>query len=141
MITKVTDNIYRGPRIDDFTPLVDLKISTILNLEDDECAIVNEKSIVSKLNIQCISLPMSEIYRPSQKQLLDAVNAIISNQPIYVHCLHGCDRTGMVIAAYRIIVEHWSVEDAGEEAVNMGHKWYFPPYWLLRKCLQDLQRI
>ena len=34
------------------------------------------------------------------------------NQPVFVHCRRGADRTGMAVAVYRVVVEGWSKEDA-----------------------------
>jgi len=35
-----------------------------------------------------------------------------ANQPILVHCTHGADRTGLMMASYRMIVQGWSKEAA-----------------------------
>jgi len=40
--------------------------------------------------------------------------------PIYVHCLHGRDRTGFVIALYRVFVQNWDCEKAISEAKGKG---------------------
>jgi tyrosine-protein phosphatase SIW14 len=51
------------------------------------------------------------------------------NTPILVHCLHGADRTGVVIAAYRISVQGWPTDRAIYEMVNGGfgfHKDFYP---------------
>jgi protein tyrosine/serine phosphatase len=42
-------------------------------------------------------------------------------QPIFVHCLHGADRTGMVVAVYRVVVEGWSKEEALREMTLGGY--------------------
>jgi protein tyrosine/serine phosphatase len=34
------------------------------------------------------------------------------NQPVLVHCQHGADRTGMMTAMYRVIVQGWTKDDA-----------------------------
>ena len=36
-------------------------------------------------------------------------------KPVLVHCWHGSDRTGTVVAAYRIVFQNWSVEEAEKE--------------------------
>jgi len=41
-------------------------------------------------------------------------------QPVFVHCQHGADRTGMMTAIYRIVVEGWSKEDAIAEMTEGG---------------------
>lgn len=60
----------------------------------------------------------------TEKDLLESMQIIQSApKPILVHCWHGSDRTGAVIAAYRIVYHHWSVERALDEMVNgpFGH--------------------
>jgi hypothetical protein len=44
---------------------------------------------------------------------------------IYVHCLHGEDRTGLVIGLERVFVEGWSPESAWKEMLAFGfHTFY-----------------
>ena len=35
-----------------------------------------------------------------------------ANQPILIHCTHGADRTGLMMASYRMIVQGWTKEAA-----------------------------
>jgi len=42
-------------------------------------------------------------------------------QPLLVHCKHGSDRTGMMIAIYRIAVQGWEKEAAVDEMTNGGY--------------------
>jgi protein tyrosine/serine phosphatase len=141
MITKVTEGIYRGPRLEDFQPLRDLKIVTVLNLEDDEKEVEREMVVSYKNGIQYFINPMSEIKIPSKVQLYSACQIISYKpfHPIYIHCKHGQDRTGYVIAAYRMLSEGWSFERAYQEAKDNGHKWWFFPYILWPKALKELK--
>ena len=126
-IIKVSEGLYRGPRLVDLNELKSLKIHTILNLEDNSEAIQKESEAAEQLGIVMINIPMSGISRPKRADLLKAVK-IIEDQgarPIYVHCLHGRDRTGYVIAADKIMHHGWSVERAFQEAIDKGHnKWF-----------------
>jgi protein tyrosine/serine phosphatase len=38
-----------------------------------------------------------------------------------VHCEHGHDRTGMIVALYRVCFDGWGPETAYQEMINMGH--------------------
>lgn len=42
---------------------------------------------------------------------------------IFIHCRLGDDRTGMMIAAYRMGIEGWSAEDAMKEMKEFGFSW------------------
>ena len=48
-------------------------------------------------------------------------------QPVLVHCRHGSDRTGTMVAVYRIVVEGWTKAQATDEMVNGGFG--FHPMW------------
>ncbi|HQS59454.1 MAG TPA: protein-tyrosine phosphatase family protein [Gallionellaceae bacterium] len=48
-------------------------------------------------------------------------------QPVLVHCLHGSDRTGTMVAIYRIAYQGWSKKQATDEMVNGGFG--FHPIW------------
>jgi protein tyrosine/serine phosphatase len=45
---------------------------------------------------------------------------------IYVHCEHGHDRTGLVIALERVLPEHWSADQAHQEMMDLGHSRFLP---------------
>lgn len=38
-----------------------------------------------------------------------------SPKPVLIHCKHGSDRTGAIIAAYRMVEQNWTTEKAIEE--------------------------
>jgi protein tyrosine/serine phosphatase len=44
-----------------------------------------------------------------------------SRRPVFIHCEHGVDRTGLVIALYRVIYQNWKPADAKAEWVKSGH--------------------
>jgi protein tyrosine/serine phosphatase len=48
-------------------------------------------------------------------------------QPVLVHCQHGSDRTGMMVAIYRIAFEGWTKAQATDEMINGGFG--FDPIW------------
>jgi len=48
-------------------------------------------------------------------------------QPVLVHCRHGSDRTGTMVAVYRIVIEGWTKAQATDEMVNGGFG--FHPLW------------
>ena len=86
-----------------------------------------KKAHGTKLHLQHIRI---NTWTFSYNELLKAVHVINSApKPVLVHCLHGSDRTGAVIAAYRILIEGWSKEEAIRELRYKAfgyHKFYFP---------------
>ena len=50
------------------------------------------------------------------------------NQQVLVHCYHGSDRTGTMVAMYRILFEHWQIDDAVKEMKYGGYG--FHPIWI-----------
>ena len=41
------------------------------------------------------------------------------NRPLMIHCAHGADRTGAMVALYRVVVQGWTKEQAVRE-MNQG---------------------
>jgi tyrosine-protein phosphatase SIW14 len=60
--------------------------------------------------------------------VLGVKELILAPKPILVHCKHGSDRTGCILAAYRIVQDGWSKEEAMKEFREGGYgfheKWF-----------------
>lgn len=50
-----------------------------------------------------------------------------NNHPVLLHCKHGADRTGMMVAIYRIVEQGWSKEAAIAEMTQGGFGYH--PIW------------
>ena len=63
--------------------------------------------------------------------------------PVYVHCLHGSDRTGTMIALYRLLYNHWNRDRALRElkSARFGFHPVFAnlPAYIQHVRLTDLQ--
>ena len=61
-------------------------------------------------------------WHPEAEDVVRAMKVILAPeyQPVFVHCQAGMDRTGLVVAVYRILVDGWSVEDAIAERKMFG---------------------
>lgn len=51
-----------------------------------------------------------------------------ANQPVLVHCQHGADRTGLMVAVYRVVEQGWSKQQAIAEMTQGGFG--FHPVWI-----------
>lgn len=142
---QVTDKLWRGPApmsAGDFLNLKQLGFTDILNLESGifdffHGRINFETSNAERVGINSVHMAESDFTPPTVSDLLTCVRIIQRSQKIYVHCLHGVDRTGMVVAAYRIVIEGWAVDDAIREMYKYGfHRW---SYWWWVPRLRELK--
>jgi tyrosine-protein phosphatase SIW14 len=92
----------------------DLKLNPIREASD-VLAISNGMEII----YLPLNLEQMTIGKPDPRQLNAAI-AAIKPDGTYVHCEHGEDRTGLIVGAYRVKVEHWTKADAYREMLAHG---------------------
>jgi tyrosine-protein phosphatase SIW14 len=119
------NQIYRGaqPTENGFVKLRQLGIKTVLDLRnEDPSQIAQEKSLVESLGMRFISVPLSGFFSPKVLDMARIHNVMSSQalKPIFVHCQHGQDRTGLVVALHRIFSENIPVFDAKAEMIQLG---------------------
>ena len=78
----------------------------------------NEARVCEQLGLEYVALPMAESLPdfPATEQLLRR----LSSTPTYLHCHHGSDRSGAIVALYRTVVQGWSLPQAGTELLRHG---------------------
>ena len=134
---KVNDVLYRGaqPKNKGFAQLKAMGIKTVVDLR----LLHSEREKTEKNGLRYVRLP--EITWDEKNQDVIAFLRMVTdpgNQPVFVHCHHGSDRTGAMIAAYRVVVQGWSKEEAIKEMTEGGYG--FHPMWKsLVKFIQDLE--
>ena len=116
--------LWRGERPNraDATWLVEHHVGTIVNLEvvRDDHRSFNEATFApdSTQSVDYFHVPDFEPLHLANWSLLDShvaqFLAIVSDarKPVYVHCIDGIDRTSTMVAAYRVLMEGTSREDA-----------------------------
>ena len=115
---RVDDALYRGaqPVGHDFTDLKALGVKTVVNLTSDD-ADPNEKAATEAAGMTYVQIPMSTRIVPTKEQLAQFL-ALVNDpaaQPVYVHCVGGRHRTGVMTAAYRMTHEGWTGDKAFQE--------------------------
>jgi hypothetical protein len=84
-----------------------------------------ERAIVAERKIPRLSLPLRGDGLGNPENYARALRAIVEanreQTPVLVHCQAGTERTGGVIATYRILIEGKSEEEAFVEARSYGH--------------------
>lgn len=84
--------------------------------------LVNEdkKIFHASEGIKLINHPLLtwRIKAPEIASVLKLIRKHQNEGAVLIHCYHGADRTGIMVAMYRIIYEDWSIADAKNEMLN-----------------------
>ena len=124
--------LYRSgqPTQTGLSNLQQMEIKTIINLKYDFLKffqegpgeVKREQEWATKANIRFEHIPLHPIWAPKAEEI-DRVLTLIRNQdnwPIYIHCVSGVNRTGIIIGAYRVKFEGWTPQQAYKEMVSLG---------------------
>jgi tyrosine-protein phosphatase SIW14 len=117
---EVNDHVYRGaqPNKQGFVSLAKLGVKTILDLRGEK----SERSLVEGAGMRYVRLAWNGHRAPAEDQISTVLSLMNDNSawPVFVHCRRGADRTGTAIACYRISHDHWTNQQALEEAKSFG---------------------
>ena len=121
---KVDDQVYRGaqPSTEGFQNLAKLGVKTVLDLREADQRSVAEKKVVEGAGMRYVNIPLKGMAAPSPTDVAKILGhfADTKSGPVFVHCRRGADRTGTVIACYRITHDHWDNKRALAEARQNG---------------------
>jgi uncharacterized protein (TIGR01244 family) len=114
---RVNDTYYRGaqPAGDDYAELKALGIKTVINLTSDEDDSFDERLAVEGQGMNYVHIPMSTRRAPTEKELETFFAVVNKGEPVYVHCVGGRHRTGVMTAVYRMTRDGLSGEEAFKE--------------------------
>jgi protein tyrosine/serine phosphatase len=90
--------------------------------------ILKESQFAQAAGIDFQNLPINSnnVVTPEEEvrinQILDLLANASAQAPVYVHCQHGADRTGLIVALYRVLVEKsMTADQANDEWTRYGH--------------------
>jgi protein tyrosine/serine phosphatase len=106
------------PRPEGYATLAKMGVRSVINLRSRN----EEKEQVEAHGMRSFGVPMSTFgdVNPEMVRKAVALMADPGNQPVFVHCRQGRDRTGVVVAVYRMEIDGWSREEAEEEMQAYG---------------------
>jgi len=135
----VAPGIYResAPSAAGLDSLKKMGIRTVINLRHHH-AVTEEKECRARgLDYVRIGLESSDAPSDADVRLFLRVVTDPARQPVYVHCWRGKDRTGVMVAAYRMAVEGWTLDEAMREMEDFG---FFRGWRSLRAYVDGLAR-
>lgn len=119
---EVTPTLYRGaqPTPEGFETLRKMGIAIVVDLRDGGEGKREEKQ-VTREGMKFVAIPW-ECSNPKDDYFAKFL-AIVRDNPekkVFVHCHVGVDRTGMMIAAYRMSEQGWTADEALREMRAFG---------------------
>ena len=123
---QVNERVYRGgqPAPEAWTGLAKLGVKTVIDLRrEDEHSTAAEAQAVRAAGLNYVNIPMKGVVAPTNQQIAKVLSLLNSKEPVFVHCKRGADRTGAVIACYRIANDGWAHQKALSEAKALGMAW------------------
>ena len=126
---RVNSWLYRSeqPSSELLPYLQQQQIDIVINLRVHN----EDRQLLQHVPVQLFHIPINtwDIERQDivkVMQILQAAKA--QHKRVLIHCYHGSDRTGTMVAMSRILLENWSSDDAINEMKHGGYG--FHPIWI-----------
>lgn len=121
---EVTPTLYRGgqPTKTGFRNLAKMGINIVVDLRGSR---ESERKVVTDLGMQYVAFPW-RCFRPRDEPFAQFLTLLRESpgKRVFVHCRVGDDRTGMDIAAFRMVEQGWTPEEAKKEMEAYGVNWF-----------------
>ncbi len=145
---QINENLYRGgqPSAEGIRRLAALGIKTIVNFRDSGEKVRREKEHAEEHGLRFINLHLSNWFASRDEEIHEVLEIIRdpAHQPVFIHCKRGADRTGTVVAVYRMLFDGWTDREANREAKLRGIGWwqvwmkdYIKAYYKRMKARKD----
>lgn len=121
----VSDELHRcaQPSADGMQTLAANEVRSVVNLREHH----SDRDEVRGVALQLVEVPL-DTGDMTYADLVAALRAVLAApKPVALHCWRGSDRTGAVVAAWRVAVQGWSAQQALDEMAlgGFGHSRFY----------------
>lgn len=138
---RVDAELYRSeqPKKSDFAALNQLGVKSVINLRTLHKD--NRKAKKASCTIEHCPVVTKNISYEDVVEILKLIEK--SPKPVLIHCWHGSDRTGCVVAAYRMCRNNWTKEEAIKEFLEEDYGYHANAFPNNLELLQgiDVERL
>ncbi|HEY6392521.1 MAG TPA: tyrosine-protein phosphatase [Bryobacteraceae bacterium] len=128
---QVNEHVYRGaqPTDEGLQYLAKIGVKTVIDLREADERAQAEEGVVTAAGMKYVNVPMTGLTPPTEAEIARILGILEDDNAsaVFVHCKQGVDRTGAVIAAYRIDHDHWDNARALSEAKSEGMGFFQAP--------------
>jgi len=128
---KISEALLRGaqPSPQGLVELKKLGVTTIVDLRGNRGPVARERAQAESLGMRFIDIPVSGWSPPANAQVAEFLKLFQQDptQKVFVHCYFGRDRTGVMVAAYRMSQQNWTPDQAIEEMYSFGFHYHWYP--------------
>ena len=128
----VGDEYYRGgqPMGEDYADLAAIGVKTVIDLTNGGDGRPEEKALVEQYGMNYLHIPMSTRTPPTEQEIATFLAAVDAEGAVYVHCVGGRHRTGVMTAVYRMTEHGLSGDQAFKEMkqYNYGPDFLHPEF-------------
>lgn len=121
---QVSERLYRGAQPSDggLSRLRNLGINTVINLRGASARTRAQEAEARALGLNYYNVALPNWGRPQDARVRRILEIIAApeNGRVFIHCRTGVDRTGMIVAIYRMTHDGWNANDALAEADRNG---------------------
>lgn len=127
---QITPTLWRGmdPKAKQIESLHEKGIKTIISLRTNPQP--KKAQLCKELGMNWCVIKTGVFKTPTFAQM-DQFRAIVNNpkmQPVYTSCEVNMDRTGVYIAAHRMVDLHWTAQQVADEFKAHHQKTWWPPF-------------